>query len=126
VSVTLVLDTSAILAYAKGSIAVGELISIIADDGDTALVPATCLAEAYRVLPGSESQLLGVLASVSSVGLAPLGGDQAVDVGTSAHDIGIDLAHAAAEAIAHDAQLATQHRVVLDRLLPPDWPILDV
>jgi hypothetical protein len=45
VAITVVLDTSAVPAYTKGSIAVGELLSIITNDGDTALVPATCLAE---------------------------------------------------------------------------------
>ncbi len=32
-TVTVVLDTTAVLAYTKGSIAMGELLSIITDDG---------------------------------------------------------------------------------------------
>jgi hypothetical protein len=37
-SVTLVLDTTAVLAYAQQSIAVGELVSMVDDDGDAAVV----------------------------------------------------------------------------------------
>jgi hypothetical protein len=126
-SVTVVLDTSAVLAYTKSSVAVGELLSIVADDGDTALIPATCLAEAYRRSTGSGDLLLRVLSTVPCVGLAPLMPEQAAEVGVTGRGSGgIDVGHAAAEAIRHDAQLATQDGAAMSRLLPPDWPIIEI
>jgi hypothetical protein len=44
--VLLVLDTSAILAYARGSIHVGEPIAEVANDGGVAGLPVPCVAEA--------------------------------------------------------------------------------
>lgn len=126
-TVTLVLDTSAVLAYAKGSIAVGELLSIITDDGDTALIPATCLAEAHRHLADGEDELLTILSTIPCVELSPLLPEQSAKVGGAARTGGgIDAGHAALEAIAREAQLATQDVVTMSRLLPPDWPIIEV
>ena len=44
----LVLDTACLLAYSEGTEAVGEQIAAVADRGQTVIVPALCLAEAYR------------------------------------------------------------------------------
>jgi hypothetical protein len=44
----LVLDTSAIVAYAEGSIHVGEPISEVRDEGGLVVVPVVCLVEAAR------------------------------------------------------------------------------
>jgi hypothetical protein len=127
VTVTLVLDTTAVLAYAKGSIAVGELLSIITDDGDTVLVPATCLAEAHRRLNDAEDALLAVFSTIPCVEVGPLLPSQAVEIGVAARTSGgIDAGHAAVEAVAREAQLATQDVVTMSRLLPPDWPIIEV
>jgi hypothetical protein len=127
VSVTLVLDTSALLAYTKGSIAVGELLSIITDDEDTALVPASCLAEAYRQLPPGPDAILGILTDVPCIAVAPLAPEHAAQVGAAARQASsVDAGHAAVEAVVHDAQLATQDGATMTRLLPPDWPIIDV
>jgi predicted nucleic acid-binding protein len=127
VTVTVVLDTSAVIAYTKASVAVGELLSIITDDGDTALVPATCLAEAHRRLTGGDEALLSILSNIPCVEHAPLSPDQASDVGMLARrGGGIDLGHAAAMAVAHQAQLVSQDVLTMSRLLPPDWPILEV
>ncbi len=125
-SVTVVLDTTAVLAYAKGSIAVGELLSIVADDGHTALIPAACLAEAHR-RQADNSALLRVLAAAPCVELAPLMPEQAAEVGAGAGgSAGLDQGHAAVEAVARGAQLATQDVAIMSLLLPPDWPILEV
>lgn len=126
-SVTIVLDTSAILAYTKGSIAVGELLSIVADDGDTVLIPAACLAEAFRRSTESTNPLLRVLSGVPCVELAPLEADQAAETGACVRgSAGIDIGHAVVEAVARNAQLATQNGVLTGRLLPPDWPIIEI
>jgi hypothetical protein len=127
VTITVVLDTTAILAYTKGSIAVGELLSLITDDGDTALVPATCLAEAQRRVTGHEDALLSILPAIACVETGPLLPDQATEVGVAARGRGgIDAGHAALEAVAREAQLVTQDVALMSRLLPPDWPILEL
>lgn len=126
-SVTVVLDTSAVLAYTKGSIAVGELLSIVTDDGDTVLVPASCLAEAHRESPPAVDALLQILSAVPCVALAPLRPDQAAEVGALARaSSGIDVGHAAVEAIRNEAQLATQDGAAMSRLLPKDWSVIEV
>jgi rRNA-processing protein FCF1 len=127
VTVTLVLDTTAVLAYAKGSVAVGELLSIITDDGDTVLIPATCLAEASRQLTAADDALLSILSTIACVELSPLRTEHAAEVGVAARgSAGIDASHTAAEAVARRAQVATQDVAVMSRLLPPGWPVVEV
>jgi len=46
--IRVILDTSAILAFAKGSIAVGNAIAAVAKEGGLFGLPVTCLAEASR------------------------------------------------------------------------------
>ena len=58
-AIRLVLDTSAILAYADTSIAVGETIAEVVDEGGRFALPVVCLAEASRRVP--EDQAAGVL-----------------------------------------------------------------
>jgi PIN domain len=48
--IRLVLDTSAILAYAATSIHVGETIAEVVDEGGRVGVPVVCLAEASRLI----------------------------------------------------------------------------
>jgi hypothetical protein len=127
VSVTVVFDTSAVLAYVKGSVAVGELISIIADDGDAVLVPASCVAAASQHVRKDDEAMLGILAGAPCVVLAPLTPEQAIEVGAVVRDsTGIDRGHAAVEAKGHNAQLATQDVAEMSRLLPDDWPVIEL
>ena len=56
--VRLVLDTSAIMAYAAASIHVGETIAEVVDEGGRIGAPAVCLAEAARLI--GEHLLAGV------------------------------------------------------------------
>ncbi|MEU3452203.1 hypothetical protein ABZ671_00970 [Micromonospora sp. NPDC006766] len=49
-AVKVVLDTSAVLAFTRGSVAVGEIIAEVADEpGCVVGLPVLCLAEAKRV-----------------------------------------------------------------------------
>jgi hypothetical protein len=50
-NVRLVLDTTAVLAYADASINVGETIAEVVDEGGQFAVPTVCLAEASRLVP---------------------------------------------------------------------------
>jgi hypothetical protein len=126
-TITAVLDTSALIAYTKGSVAVGELLSIITDDGDSALIPAACLAEAHRRLGEGEDALLTLLSTISCVEHTSLSPEQVSEVGVLARrGGGIDSGHAAVEATAAGAQLITQDAVRMAGLLAPDWPIIEV
>lgn len=70
--VRLVFDTSAVLAYAGGSIHAGEVLAELIDGGTRAAVPVACLVEAS--LTASDSDRLHVLAehpAVTLVGVEP-------------------------------------------------------
>lgn len=55
--VHLVLDTSAILDYSRGSLPVGELLVEIDADGGAVVLPLLCLVEAANVNPADEHWL---------------------------------------------------------------------
>jgi hypothetical protein len=57
-AIRLVLDTSAIVAYAAASIHVGETIAEVVEEGGRIGAPAVCLAEAARRL--DDSLVVGV------------------------------------------------------------------
>lgn len=60
--IRIVLDTSAIGAYARTSLPVGEIVAEVADENARIGVPLACLAEAYRCRPPlSDDQLDGVV-----------------------------------------------------------------
>jgi hypothetical protein len=58
--ILLVLDTSAILAYARSSIHVGETLTEVAADGGVTALPVLCLAEAW--VKAQQAGLVEVLA----------------------------------------------------------------
>ena len=57
--IRLVLDTSAILAFAKGSLHVGETLSEVADNGAAFGLPIACLAAAHSADHSMLSMLTG-------------------------------------------------------------------
>jgi hypothetical protein len=61
--VRLVLDTTAVAAFAEGSPHVGEPIREICDEGAAFAVPVLCLAEAGATARSGELPLLDVLAA---------------------------------------------------------------
>jgi len=68
--IRLILDTSAIVAYARDSVDVGEVLGEIAAEGATAGLPVLCLAEARRHV--ADPALIELLAShTATVILAP-------------------------------------------------------
>jgi hypothetical protein len=60
--VRLVLDTTAVAAFAQGSPHVGEPIREVSDEGGMFAVPVLCLAEAGAMAKADELSLLDVLA----------------------------------------------------------------
>lgn len=101
----LVLDTSAIVAFAEGSIHVGEPISEVRDGGGLVVVPVVCLVEAARKV-GDE--MLHVLAHNPVSDVAPLTGERWAAVASGVRVLErLDLAVALLEASARRGFLLT-------------------
>jgi hypothetical protein len=114
-----------VLAYTQQSVAVGELVSMVEEDGDTAVVPVVCVAEAAARATRHEADLLRLFVGLPGVTVTPLPVDVAVDMGELARAVGaIGTAHAVTEARGHGAQVATREPETMAKVLPPDWGIL--
>jgi hypothetical protein len=133
--VAAVLDTSALLAYVAGHVAVGELIAEISDERRHLGVPAVCLAAARAAVDDDAAAAhLRLLTTTSAIVILPLstdrvGGVDAVwHVGELARAAGGDLSvgHAARAALEHEAYYATTHPDRAAAVLPPGWGILDL
>jgi hypothetical protein len=84
VSIRAVLDTSAILAYAGGSIAVGELIGEFSDEGARFGLPVLCLVEAATDANPQILAMLNLLTHHSHAEILPLRPDQWQRIATAA------------------------------------------
>ncbi|HEY9483762.1 MAG TPA: hypothetical protein VIR00_12450 [Micromonosporaceae bacterium] len=133
--IAVVLDTSALLGYIDGHVAVGELIAEVADEERLIAVPAVCFAQARAAVDDDVAAAhLLLLTSAPTITIEPLGfarpdGAESIwRVGeiarTANRDIG--LGHAAYAAIDHRAHLATMWPHAFAALLPADWSILDL
>jgi len=137
VTVRIVLDTSALLAYARLSgVAVGELIAVVEEDGGAGVVgiPAACFLAAHAVLAADvaaargadardevaadRARLVDLANTVDGVTtVLPLLG---ADVVAAAED-----GHAVVEVRRHGALLATYEGSQARRVLP-DEAVLDL
>lgn len=133
--IAIVFDTSALLSYVAGSIAVGELIAEIADEDRRVAVPAACLAQARAAiaddLAAAHLLLLTTTPTVLVVPLGPDGqgrSDPVWRVGEFALAVGGDVGagHAAYVALDHEAHLATTRPDIVTPLMPAGWSILDL
>ena len=131
--IAVVLDTSALLAYVDGQVAVGELIAEVADEDRRVGVPAACLAAAHAATTSEVgSALLSLLMTAPAIRLLPLGADPGVDearqVGAFARAAGGDIAtgHAARVALAYQAHYATTRPGLAVTVLPDGWSVLDL
>jgi hypothetical protein len=126
-NVGVVLDTAALLAYAKGSIRVGQHLAVVADKGEAVLIPATCLASAYRDVAGTGWDLLDLIANLDHAVVSPLERDHCAVLGAWARVLGLDTAQATIEAATHAiVPLMTSQRDLVTQFLPKEWPIIDV
>ncbi|HZN17049.1 MAG TPA: hypothetical protein VFB84_02500 [Micromonosporaceae bacterium] len=130
-SVRVILDTSALLSYARLSgLAVGELVAMVEEDGGAALVgvPAASFLAAYSVLDKDERSLLVDLATkIDGVTtILPLLGADAVEVaGLDARLGAAGLGHAVVEARRRGSLLAT-YAGSTARWELPDGTVLDL
>lgn len=126
-SLAYVLDTTAVLAYLRRTGGIGPMLSSTAEKGERVVLPALCLADAYRQADAEAAVMLDgmrdlphiVVTSVDQGDCAVLGGWTGV-VGR------IDLAHAMIEAASAQVPLVTADRELAVRILPEEWPIIDV
>jgi hypothetical protein len=65
--IRIVLDTTAITAYAGSSIAVGEAITLAGEENALVALPIVCLAEAYRRVPDDQLPTISLLAGHPSI-----------------------------------------------------------
>jgi hypothetical protein len=92
------------------------------------LVPALRLAEAYRQVDTARWSYVDVLGTLPDVVVAPVEHGHCPFLGGWARTLGtVDLAHAAMEAAANPiVPLMTAYRDTVTRVLPEEWPIIDV
>ena len=133
--VAVVLDTSALLSYVDGNIAVGELIAEIADEARLVAIPATCLAQARAIVADdlAAAHLL-LLTTTPTVVVIPLATDQfgradpiwrVGEIGlVAAGDVGVG--HAVHAALVNSAYYVTARPDLVDGVLPHGWVVLDV
>ena len=113
VRVGVVLDHSALLAYARlEGLAVGELLTVLAEDGDVAGIPAACLLTAHAALagdPAAQGRLAGLAGHPdAAVVVLPLLGADAVDIIATQDKAGELIGrHAVIEAARRQVPLAT-------------------
>ncbi|MEV0459448.1 hypothetical protein [Catellatospora methionotrophica] len=122
-NITLVLDASAVGAYARmTTVSVGELIQVIAEDGDLVGIPACELADVWPDLTKEERQLVTALIDRedSPVEVLPLHGDLVPDVAAQLRRIGFGAAHTVAAVQQLGATVATRTPRAYADLLDPD------
>jgi len=95
----IIFDRSAVSAYARGSVAAGELIATVTEDNDRIGVPVTCLAEAYASATGTARDLLALLTTaLPAVVVLPLEVPDVPLVGELSRSSSIGVGHAVATA----------------------------
>jgi len=100
-TVRLVLDTSAVLAYADGSIDLGEVITEVVDEAQRFAVPAPCLIEASRLARDDQAAGTRLLVHHTHCVVLPLPADGWEPVAARARTLGrADLAACLVEAAA--------------------------
>lgn len=108
-NVHVVLDTTALVAYARlDGLAVGELMKEVGDNGGTIGVPAPAWADAYATVdPGGRKHLLAMLADDNYILILPMLADDLPDVGEISARLPLPLAHAIVQTRRYGASLAT-------------------
>jgi hypothetical protein len=131
VIVRVVLDTSALVAYARlNGIATGELIAMVEEDGGANLVgiPAASLLAAYAVLDADErTRLVDLATKIDGVTvILPLLGTDTIEVAELETRFPVrGTAHAIVETRKRGALLATRDAVLARKELPDEF-VLDL
>jgi hypothetical protein len=119
-TIGLVLDASAMVAYARGSEAVGELIVLLGEERRDVALPVVALADAFGRSDESRHAMLRVLLGVAGAVPIPLDPIAAAAVGVLGRRLGLGVAHAVVLAAAYDAYLVTADASALRGLVDDD------
>ena len=127
-----ILDTGALLAYAKGVDRVGEILADVADLDGTVVTSLVCVLEAYGSVTRTEHHLLRLLRGHPAVRtVAPSydihRSDECPTVGALGHYTGrLGAGHTAYLALQHAAGVVTSRPDQFRALLGGDWAIVEV
>ena len=125
--IRLVLDTSAVLAYAAGSFDLGETMTEVIDEGARFAVPALCLAEAARQVDDDQAPTLALLATHTAAVVVPLAAEDWQPVGAAATLLGsTDRAVALLSALRVDGYVATTEPQRYDPDGSGDLPLIEI
>jgi hypothetical protein len=121
VNIHVVLDTSALIAYARlDTLAVGEMIKEVGDSGGTIGVPAPAFATAYAAVdPAARKHLLRLLETDAYTLVLPMLADDLADVAELTTRLPLPLAHAVSQARQWNASLATFEPALVAHDLDP-------
>ncbi len=128
----LVLDTSALLAYASGtSVEPGALLVLAEEDPEQQLwIPALCLGEAQLRLTGTPAaRMLDLLFAPGrdiNVEVYDAATSRRVSRIAAAYGVQQDVAHAVATAVLYRCYLVTHDPKAIGSAAPPDLEILDI
>ncbi len=128
----LVLDTSALLAYASGgSVEPGALLTLAQEDpGQRVWIPALCLGQAQFQLAGTpgEAMLDLLFAGQREVQVVVYDAPTARRVARIAarYGVGLDVAHAVATAVLHRCYLVTAVPKIVAVAAPDGLELLDI
>ena len=122
-----ILDTSAIARYvAADGVTVSAVLSALDANNLTALVPATCLSEAYWSVVDDDEPMLDIFRTLPQIRVAPLEPGDALAVGGLARFLGsLGMAHACLLAAAMQIPLMTTEPILAGKMLRPQliWEV---
>ncbi|MFY1686580.1 hypothetical protein [Plantactinospora sp. WMMB782] len=113
--IRIVLDSTAIAAYADRSIAVGEIITQVGEENSLVALPVACLAEAFLHIHEGELPLVAVLAAHPSTVVVNADVSDWLDLAGLARDLGrVDAATALMLALRTDGYILTKQPGLYD------------
>ncbi|TNH30206.1 type II toxin-antitoxin system VapC family toxin [Micromonospora orduensis] len=128
----LVLDTSALLAYASGtSVEPGAMLTLAEEDPEQQVwVPALCLGQAQLELAGTAAatmlDLLFTEDRDTQVAVYDAATSRRVARIAARSHVSLDVAHAVATAALYRCYLVTRDPKIVSPVMPPGLEILDI
>jgi hypothetical protein len=128
----LVLDTSALLAYASGtSVEPGAMITIAGEDPHQQVwIPALCLAQAYLECAGKAGPAwLDLLCGADRgfhVAVLDAPASRRIAGIAARFGVSLDVAHAVATAVVNRGYVVTNDPATVSVALPPGLEVLDI
>jgi hypothetical protein len=123
----IVLDTGALLSFARGEALIGHTLAQLSDDADTAAVAVTGLIEAYSLLDFERFNLLDLLSAHPAVQVSePDGGDLPFIGGMANRTGNLAAGHTTHLALTLGAAVYTSRPERIQRVVGDEWPLFEV